>query len=703
MSKPLYIYHMYTKLIGSRGLVKMGRAFEKQLYNRASVIGSLSGWLYKVICFLGLLLCSSWLFANEDMINFEGGRLFYKTAYNQNNIIITRCIDCPSVLILPKEINGKIVTEIGSSAFFNKGLRAVSIPNTVTIIGSNAFSSNQLTSMKIPENVTRIWGSAFANNQLTSLTFLGDSLTDIHSRAFNENFLTNVTIPNSVTDIGSFAFEQNRLHSLDLGSSVKSINWCAFCDNTLSSVTIPESVTRLDEFAFGWNKFYQVTFLGDRPQMSNRPPFWANEHHEEPSFHYCNDRAGWPGDDIYIDNGYSITPISKLCADSDNDGVGDNADAFPLDSNETLDTDSDGVGNNADTDDDGDGIEDVSDPLPLDYFNGFTAELNGESFTLTGCSTSCPEDLVIPNTIGGIKVASIESYAFNANYLTSVTIPDSITNIGNYAFANNQLTSVTLSDSLASIGNEAFKDNQLVSVILPSRLVSLGHGAFRKNKLTNITIPSTVISIGNGAFNKNKLTNVTIPASVVSIGGNAFNQNNLVNISFLGQRPTLNTENSFLGNGVITEISYCAGMNGWPGDGLKKSADEYMMPAVTTLNDDSDCDGVADTFDPFPNNPFEWMDTDADGLGNNADTDDDGDGIFDSLDTYPLDPTNQPIQLFDVDGNGQVDSLTDSLLIMRYTFGFTGVDLIKGAVGEDATRTSSEDIEAYLEALIPEL
>ena len=48
-----------------------------------------------------------------------------------------------------------------------------------------------------------------------------------------------------------------------------------------------------------------------------------------------------------------------LDPDDDNDEVRDSADAFPLDSTETLDTDSDGTGNNADTDDDGDGVADV--------------------------------------------------------------------------------------------------------------------------------------------------------------------------------------------------------------------------------------------------------------------------------------------------------------------------------------------------------
>ena len=52
--------------------------------------------------------------------------------------------------------------------------------------------------------------------------------------------------------------------------------------------------------------------------------------------------------------------------DDDGDGVADESDAFPLDSTETLDTDSDGIGNNSDTDDDGDGVPDSEDSFPLD-------------------------------------------------------------------------------------------------------------------------------------------------------------------------------------------------------------------------------------------------------------------------------------------------------------------------------------------------
>ena len=50
----------------------------------------------------------------------------------------------------------------------------------------------------------------------------------------------------------------------------------------------------------------------------------------------------------------------------------------------------------------------------------------------------------------------------------------------------------------------------------------------------------------------------------------------------------------------------------------------------------------------------------------------------------------------DIDGNGQVDALTDGLLIMRYLFGLRDASLITGAVGPGATRTTAFDLETSL-------
>ena len=70
---------------------------------------------------------------------------------------------------------------------------------------------------------------------------------------------------------------------------------------------------------------------------------------------------------------------------------------------------------------------------------------------------------------------------------------------------------------------------------------------------------------------------------------------------------------------------------------------------------DEDGDGVPDSEDAFPSDPNEWLDTDADGLGNNADGDDDNDGLQDAWELlYGLDPlTNDANE--DPDGDGIVN------------------------------------------------
>ncbi|MEE9346252.1 MAG: FG-GAP repeat protein [Methylococcales bacterium] len=55
----------------------------------------------------------------------------------------------------------------------------------------------------------------------------------------------------------------------------------------------------------------------------------------------------------------------------------------------------------------------------------------------------------------------------------------------------------------------------------------------------------------------------------------------------------------------------------------------------------------------------------------------------------------------DIDGNGEVDALTDGLLIIRYLFGIRGDALTEGAVAADCSRCSVFEIETYLQGLLP--
>ncbi|GHA36689.1 thrombospondin type 3 repeat-containing protein [Photobacterium aphoticum] len=72
-------------------------------------------------------------------------------------------------------------------------------------------------------------------------------------------------------------------------------------------------------------------------------------------------------------------------------------------------------------------------------------------------------------------------------------------------------------------------------------------------------------------------------------------------------------------------------------------------------NTDTDADGVIDALDHFVDDATEWLDTDGDGIGNNADLDDDGDGVNDENDKFPLDAAYSQ----DLDDDGIADEIDD--------------------------------------------
>jgi len=132
------------------------------------------------------------------------------------------------------------------------------------------------------------------------------------------------------------------------------------------------------------------------------------------------------------------------------------------------------------------------------------------------------------------------------------------------------------------------------------------------------------------------------------------------------------------------------------------------LPSLSFLGD-TDGDGVRDDLDAFVLDPNEVLDTDGDGIGDNADKDDDGDGFSDEQEaidgTNPVSPFSCRAGCFsfDVDESLQAQALTDGLLVIRHLFGFSGVSLTSGALSDDAGRDSPEAIADYLTEADPEL
>ena len=116
---------------------------------------------------------------------------------------------------------------------------------------------------------------------------------------------------------------------------------------------------------------------------------------------------------------------------------------------------------------------------------------------------------------------------FYCKSLTSINLPDSMTSIGHSVFSScHSLTSISIPDGVTNIGDSAFSGCvSLTSIIIPDSVTSIGDYAFFYcNSLISINIPDSVTSIGNDAFSGCKsLKSINIPDSVTSIGNNAFN------------------------------------------------------------------------------------------------------------------------------------------------------------------------------------
>ena len=144
-------------------------------------------------------------------------------------------------------------------------------------------------------------------------------------------------------------------------------------DNTSSQDMDGDGVSDQDDDDIdgdGWTNYQEQLCLGDSYNGTDNPEAW-----EDASI-VPNDTDGDTLCDLI--EGVSVwdnDPLGYVDTDSDNDGVndldanGNMLDQFPLDDTEWEDTDGDRIGNNADMDDDGDGYNDtveidcLSDPL----------------------------------------------------------------------------------------------------------------------------------------------------------------------------------------------------------------------------------------------------------------------------------------------------------------------------------------------------
>ncbi|MFH1531392.1 MAG: RHS repeat-associated core domain-containing protein [Pseudomonadota bacterium] len=297
--------------------------------------------------------------------------------------------------------------------------------------------------------------------------------------------------------------------------------------------------------------------------------------------------------------------------DQDGDGVINSADAFPMDSQESLDTDGDGVGNNADLDDDGDGYPDAVE------LGAGTDPLNGASVPadLDGDGTPDTEDDDIdgdgvPNADDGFPTDAGE---------TADTDSDGIgDNADSDDDGDGYLDSIE-----AAVGSDP-KDPESVPDDLDGDLVP---------DVSDPDIDGDGVPNDSDAFPAD-------PTETLDTDGDGVGNNG---------------DDDDDGDGYSDEIEAGAGTD--PLDPAVHPSDLDGDGIPDPSDPDIDGDGTPNGADAFPFDPAETADTDGDGTGDAADTDDDGDGYPDEQEieagTDPLDPQSKPN---DLDGDGIPDA-----------------------------------------------
>lgn len=108
------------------------------------------------------------------------------------------------------------------------------------------------------------------------------------------------------------------------------------------------------------------------------------------------------------------------------------------------------------------------------------------------------EHVLIPSEIGGFPVTALADKAFYEKHVTTVVVPDSVTEIGDLCFSgDNYLVSLTLPDGLAELSYGALEScYSLLDFDLPKGLKTIGEGALQSIfYLTHLTIPAGVTDI----------------------------------------------------------------------------------------------------------------------------------------------------------------------------------------------------------------
>lgn len=522
---------------------------------------------------------ASWTYQNKywgarSLNGYVEGSLVYSDSSKNN--IITCFPNATGEIEIPNS-----VYSIEKNAFYDcSKLSKIIIPSSVTIIKEGTFyGCSNLTNVSIPDAVTHIEEYAFKYCTKLKAVTIPNSIINIGSEAFGYcTNLSTIIIPSSVQSIGSYAFDHvpHIVYDGYISGSpwgARSMNgftdgWLVYSDDSKTNllsclpeaegeIVIPNSVTNIENSAFlrcasisSITLPEGITSIGENAFSGciglTKPVY--NSH----IFAYMP--TGFIGDysipeGITTISSAAFSGCSKLTAITIPKSVteiANNAFSYCY------------------------GLKSITwNAIDCSYsFSNINSQI--ESFTFG-------DDIkVIPGSL-----------CYGMSKLTSIIIPNNITQIGSYAFSGcTGLTSVTIGENVESIGTNAFRDcSNLASVTLLSntiigtsyssnnmlktifgsqvthytlgdKITSIGDYAFFQTNISKIKLPESVTEIGQSSFYQcQNLSSIEIPDNVLSIGRYAFSGCKNLDTVKLGEKLQIVNYQAFYDCDKITEIT----------------------------------------------------------------------------------------------------------------------------------------------------
>lgn len=359
------------------------------------------------------------------------------------------------------------VETIGLTAFKGCSPKTVYIPQSITDLGPQSFElcSGELTIDCECINHYTPTGSSFYRNYFTKIV-IGDSVTTIEDYIFNEcDKLKHIVIGHSVTNIEDFAFYDTPCLEKIEGPFSSSDNRCLIVDNklvafapaNLTEYSIPEGVTTLREnIMYNYNNLKSITIPSTTTSIEkNAIGMSVEKLYSKAIVPPTIENSLWTKE-IYVPyesvEAYRLADKWGACAES----------IFAYDfSTNTV-------------------VKEKPDDNEIWY-------------------TTSDEQLL--NIDGDVFNTSITSHDYS-NGKGVITFNKAVTNIGEYAFYNQStLTSITLPNCITEIGQRAFSGCNLTSFTFPTSLRRIGYCALSSSIETIICNTDEAFTIGDDQDN----------------------------------------------------------------------------------------------------------------------------------------------------------------------------------------------------------